>query len=99
MPPIPPVTYAIRLDMFSSLSLLRLMESRVVNQATPKLNAGLHERGRCCLLKGSFRMHSRRCSARDCPLGLARAKPMAVHFERCGGSCGHLQGAAGYTPP
>jgi len=85
--------------MFSSLSLLRLMESRVVNQATPKLNAGLHERSRRCLLKGSFRMHSRRRSARDCPLGLARAKPMDVDFERCGDSRESVQGRDGDTTP
>lgn len=71
------------------------MESRVVNQATPKLNAGLRERSRRCLLKGSFRMHSRRWSARDCPLGLARAKPMDVDFERCGDSRESVQGRDG----
>jgi hypothetical protein len=84
--------------MFSSLSLLRLMESRVLNQATPKLNAGLHERSRRCLLKG-FRMHSRRRSVRDCPLGLARAKPMDVDFERCGDSRESVQGRDGDTTP
>jgi hypothetical protein len=85
--------------MFSSLSLLRLMESRVLNQATTKLNAGMHERSRRGLLKGSVRMRSRRWSARDCPLGLARAKPMDVDFERWGDSRESVEGRDGDTTP
>ena len=70
-----------------------------MNRATPKLNAGLLERSRRCLLKGRFRMHSRRWSARDCPLGPARAKPMDVDIERCGDSRESVQGRDGDTTP
>jgi hypothetical protein len=42
---------------------------------------------------------TRRWSARDCPLGLARAKPMDVDFERCGDSRESVQGRDGDTTP